>query len=213
MAFQTGSDNERIEELERQLDDIIDSQLTSVGGNESLSIDSTLGQRNDASGDAGGIRSNQPVIHNITENDASGAPTGVFDKINLISSMIIVDHTTTPIDLRFIQGPAKDGAKIKITVKKDKSLVIKSGGNILTSSDITVSDTEFFILVKHSFAETGITGGAYKILKVGTAGTGPPFPDSDILIEGSADPTKLMRFEIDGFATGVTRVMTLPDEV
>jgi len=170
LVFETGSDNERITELERQLDDIIDSQLNSVGGNENLSIDSTLGQRNDASGDAGGVRSNQPVIHNITEDDESGTPTGVFDKINLISSMIIVDHTSTPIDLRFIQGPAKDGSKIKITVKKDKVLVIKSGGNILTSSDITITDEEFFILVKHSETETGISGGAYKILKVGAAG-------------------------------------------
>jgi len=213
LGFQTGSDNERIEELERQYDDIIDSQLNSVSGNDAVLIDATLGQRNDASGDAGGIRSNQPIIHNITQNDESGTPTGTFDRINLISSMIIVDHTSTPIDLRFIQGPAKDGAKIKITVKKDKSLVIKSGGNILTSSDITVNDTEFFILVKHSFAETGVIGGAYKILVGGSGGggTSPPFPDSDVLIEGSVDPTKLMRFEIDGFATGVTRVMTLPD--
>jgi len=212
LVFETGSDNEKIDEIQRQLDIINDSQLTSVSGNDSVSIDSTLGQRNAASGDSGGVRSNEPIIHNITENDESGTPTGVFDRISLISSMIIVDHTSTPIDLRFIQGPAKDGAKIKITVKKDKVLVIKSGGNILTSTDITITDTEFFILVKHSFAETGITGGAYKILVGGSGGgTGPPFPDSDVLIEGSADPTKLMRFEIDGFTTATTRVMTLPD--
>ena len=179
MVFETGADNEKIDELQRQLDDIIDSQLNSVSGNDAPSIDSTLGQRNDASGDAGGVRSNEPIVHNITENDESGTPTGVFDKINLISSMIIVDHTSTPIDLRFIQGPAKDGAKIKITVKKDKVLVIKSGGNILTSSDITISDEEFFILVKHSEAETGISGGAYKILLTGTGGVAFPidFPE------------------------------------
>jgi len=176
LGFQTGSDNERIEELEKQLDDVIDSQLTSVGGNENISIDSTLGQRNSASGDEGGVRSNQPIIHNITEDDESGTPTGVFDKINLISSMIIVDHTSTPIDLRFIQGPAKDGAKIKITVKKDKVLVIKSGGNILTSSDITITDTEFYTLVKYSEAETGVTGGAYKIHLTGTGGGDVSFP-------------------------------------
>ncbi len=121
MGFQTGSDNEKIDEIQRQLDDVIDSQINSVGGNENISIDSTLGQRNSASGDEGGVRSNEPIIHNITEDDESGTPTGVFDKINLISSMIIVDHTSTPMDLRFIQGPAKDGAKIKITVKLYKS--------------------------------------------------------------------------------------------
>jgi len=212
LGFQTGSDNERIDDLQRQLDDIIDSQLTSEGGNENLSIDSTRGQRNAASGDAGGVRSNEPIIHNITENDESGTPTGVFDKINLISSMIIVDHTSTPIDLRFIQGPAKDGSKIKITVKKDKVLVIKSGGNILTSTDITITDTEFYILVKHSETETGVTGGAYKIFVVGAGGiTSPPFIDSDPLVKGSVDDTKLLRFEIDGFTTATTRVITIPD--
>jgi len=69
--------------------------------------------------------------------------------------------------LLFIQGTAKDGAKIKITPKVGRTLIIKSGGNILTSSDITVTDTEFYELIKHSEAETGVTGGAYKILLSG----------------------------------------------
>ena len=67
--------------------------------------------------------------------------------------MIIVDHTSTPIDLRFIQGPAKDGAKIKITVKKDKVLVIKSGGNILTSSDITITTYSMLTYRDHKTKE------------------------------------------------------------
>ena len=170
MTFETESDNKKIDELQRQLDDIIDSQLFSAGGNENLSIDSTRGQRNAATGDEGGVRSNQPIIHNITDVDESGASTGVFDKINLISSMIIVDHTSTPIELRYIQGTAKDGAKIIITPKEGKSLVIKSGGNILTGDDIEIVDTQFLILVKHSEAETGVTGGAYKIIIGGSGG-------------------------------------------
>ncbi len=164
-GFETGSDNERIDELQRQLDDVLDSQINSVGGNEDISIDSSRGARNDASGDAGGVRSNEPIIHQITDVDSTGSPTGVFDKINLVSSMIIVNFSTPAVDmeLRFIQGTAKDGAKIKITPKLGRTLIIKSGGNILTSDDITVLDTEFYELIKHSEAETGITGGAYKI--------------------------------------------------
>lgn len=172
MVFQTGSDNEKIDELQRQVDDIIDSQISSLSGNANISIDASLGGRNSASGDEGGVRSNQPIIHKITDVNESGTSTGVFDKINLISSMIIVDHTSTPMDLKFIQGPAKDGAKIKITVKKDKILVLKTGGDILTSSDITITDTEYYELVKHSEAETGVTGGAYKILKIGSGSGG-----------------------------------------
>lgn len=174
MAFETGSDNEKITELENRIDDILDSQLNSVGGNEAISIDATRGQRNDASGDAGGVRSNQPIFHQITDVDESGTPTGVFDKINLISSMIIVDHTSTPIDLRFIQGIAKEGVINRITPKIGKTLVIKSGGNILTTSDITITDKEVYEVVKYSAAETGVTGGAYKISKInGGAGNIP----------------------------------------
>lgn len=175
-GFETGSDNEKIDELGRRLDDVLDSQISSVGGNENISIDSTRGSRNNASGDSGGVRSNLPVIHQITDVDSSGSSTGIFDKINLISSMIIVDYSTPAVDmeLRFIQGTAKDGAKIKITPKVGRTLIIKSGGNVLTSSDITVSDTEFYELVKHSEAETGITGGAYKILLSGSGGGNVP---------------------------------------
>lgn len=179
-GFETGSDNEKINELERRLDDINDSQISSVGSNENISIDSTRGSRNAASGDSGGVRSNLPVIHQITDVDSAGSSTGIFDKINLISSMIIVDHTSTPIDLRFIQGTAKDGVKIKITPKVGKTLVIKSGGNILTSSDITVLDTEYYELVKHSEAETGVSGGAYKILLGGAGGGSGNVPNGTV---------------------------------
>jgi len=86
-GFETGSDNEKIDELQRQVDDINDSQIFSVGGNENISIDSTRGSRNAASGDSGGVRSNEPIIHNITDVDEGGTSTGVFDKINIISSI------------------------------------------------------------------------------------------------------------------------------
>lgn len=39
-----------------------------------------------------------------------------------------------------------------------------------------------------------------------------PFADSSALVKGSSDATKLLRFEIDGFTAGVTRVVTIPDE-
>ena len=171
-GFETGSDNERIDELQKQLDDVLDSQISSVGGNENISIDSSRGARNAASGDSGGIRSNQPIIHQITDVDEGGTPTGVFDKINIISSMAIIDHTATPITLRFIQGTIKDGARIKITPKIGKTINVESGGNILTSSTITITDTDYYELVKYSEAETGVTGGAFKILLIGTGGGG-----------------------------------------
>lgn len=44
------------------------------------------------------------------------------------------------------------------------------------------------------------------------AGVTPPFLDTNALIKGSADATKLLRFEVDGFTTGNTRVLTPPDQ-
>lgn len=44
------------------------------------------------------------------------------------------------------------------------------------------------------------------------ASLGLPVPDNEIIVKGSADATKLMRFEIDGFTTGQTRVLTPPDQ-
>lgn len=38
-----------------------------------------------------------------------------------------------------------------------------------------------------------------------------PVPDTTDLIEGSADPTKILRIEVDGFTTATTRTMTIPD--
>ena len=165
-GFETGSDNEKIDEIQKQLDDVLDSQLYSVGGNENISIDSTRGSRNDASGDAGGVRSNEPIIHQITDVDEDGVSTGIFDKINIISSMAIIDHISSPITLRYIQGPAKDGARIRVTPKLAKELSIQSGGNIQATVIITVTDKEIFELVKFPESETGVSGGAWKVSKI-----------------------------------------------
>lgn len=177
MGFQTGSDHERITEIQKQLDDVIDSQLYAVSGNSNIPIDSTRGARNDAGGDAGGVRSNQPIIHQITDVDSGGVSTGVFDKINIISSMAIIDNENDPngtsqITLRFIQGTAKDGARITVTPKFDitvaKTLIIRSGsgGNILANGNIRVTDKEVFELIKFPQSETGVVGGAWKVSKI-----------------------------------------------
>lgn len=41
---------------------------------------------------------------------------------------------------------------------------------------------------------------------------GLPVADTTNIVKGSADGTKLMRFEVDGITTGTTRVMTVPDK-
>lgn len=46
---------------------------------------------------------------------------------------------------------------------------------------------------------------------LGASGASPPFTDTNALVAGSGDPTKLMRFEVDGFTTATTRVLTVPN--
>lgn len=44
-----------------------------------------------------------------------------------------------------------------------------------------------------------------------TGASSNPFDDGTAIIKGSADATKLLRFEVDGFTTGMTRVLTPPN--
>lgn len=45
----------------------------------------------------------------------------------------------------------------------------------------------------------------------GGGGTTLPVDDGTAVVKGSADPTKLLRFEADGFTTGTTRVVSVPN--
>jgi len=40
----------------------------------------------------------------------------------------------------------------------------------------------------------------------------PPFPDTQTLVKGSADATKLLKVEVDGLTTATTRTITMPDK-
>jgi hypothetical protein len=58
-------------------------------------------------------------------------------------------------------------------------------------------------------------GTAYQGLRMNSAATAPEWsngaPDSTTVVFGSADATKQLRFEVDGFTTATTRVLTPPN--
>lgn len=56
---------------------------------------------------------------------------------------------------------------------------------------------------------TARINGANVVL--GASGASPPFSDSTALVMGSATPSKLLRFEVDGFTAATTRVLTPQD--
>ncbi len=95
-----------------------------------------------------------------------------------------------------------------------------------TLSNIAVSDLadgvdgELITWDSAGVADTVATGTSGQVLTSNGVGTAPtfepttaalPVPDSTPIVEGSADATKLLRFEIDGFTSATTRVLTPPD--
>lgn len=54
--------------------------------------------------------------------------------------------------------------------------------------------------------------GTWSIPNAQSGGAVAPFADTTSIVKGSADNTKQLRFEIDGFTAGQTRVATPPDE-
>ena len=68
--------------------------------------------------------------------------------------------------------------------------------------------------VAYSVADAGFyswTGAAWATFGGGGGGGGPTFPDNTFGVTGSADATKIARFEVDGFTTATTRTFTLPN--
>jgi hypothetical protein len=49
-------------------------------------------------------------------------------------------------------------------------------------------------------------------MEAGGGSAGLPVADTTSIVKGSADGTKLLRFEVDGFTSGITRVVTFPDK-
>lgn len=56
-----------------------------------------------------------------------------------------------------------------------------------------------------------VSSGGVKKALLNAVGTSLPVADTQTIVKGSADATKLLRFEVDGFTTGTTRVLTPPD--
>ncbi len=66
-------------------------------------------------------------------------------------------------------------------------------------------------ILRFQTTDGGVTYQVEDVTSSGGFGSAPPFIDSDPLIKGSGDPTKLLKFEVDGFPTAITRTITIPD--
>ena len=87
------------------------------------------------------------------------------------------------------------------TTGDEVDMILQGASNYTT----TIGDVFTFRLTTDAWLETSRT-------TVSGSSTSLPVPDTTPIVEGSTDATKLMRFEIDGWATSsITRVITPPD--
>ena len=135
------------------------SSIKSVGSNSMVSLWSIL-----------------PAPHRLTNEDPAGATHAAYDRINLVSSSVIVypkndlDFTPT-LELKTIYGTKNNGQIILIKPVVDilhkRTLVLKTGDNINITSDLVIEDNQFAIL---QYQEEN--GNKYNVLMSGSSGSG-----------------------------------------
>lgn len=121
-----------------------------------------------------------------------------------------------------VTGPYTTSGVGAITLEAGAQHIIVHKGNLSATTDPTVNDDSgdgYSIGSPWFNKSTGIlyiassvtVGAAVWTPVAGFGAASPPFVDTTAIVKGSADATKLLRFEVDGFTTGTTRVMTPPN--
>ncbi len=155
-------------------------------------------------------------VQTLTETPADWVGTYtntsvVTGQLVIISASMIIDDLSGNPTVKTIHGAKNDGQFTTLKPLEGKTLTVASGGNIDTAG-FTVADSVFATLQFHEDNITPDASGSWTVaLAASGGGTSPPFSDSTDLLKGSADATKLLRFEIDGFTAATTRTITIPD--
>lgn len=82
---------------------------------------------------------------------------------------------------------------------------------IVQTPDATLTNEQALSALATGILKNTTATGVLSIAAEGTDYFNPPFLDTNTLIKGSVDATKLLRFEVDGFTAGATRVLTPPN--
>lgn len=124
---------------------------------------------------------------------------GTADVITLTPSVALTAHKEGQ-GLAWVQASANTAS---VTVNpsgigaKD---VTKNGSTALEAGDLPAG----------ALIQARYDGTRYQLTSISTSTTAP-FSDTTAIVKGSADATKLLRFEVDGITTGTTRVLTPPN--
>lgn len=167
-----------------------------------------------------------PAGGNVTF--VSGAPATGTNNVLLIRDTPLTQETD------YIEGdtfPAEEHEKAldKLTricqeLREQVDRAVKTAANSATDPDeivaallaasVAAAASAAQAAASEVAAELAQTGAeAAQVAAEAAAASVPSFPVADTvnIIKGSADATKILRFEVDGFTAGQTRVMTPPD--
>jgi len=150
----------------------------------------------------GAIGYNASKIQIVSDTIDIGGNSGKYAGVVILES-----ETGTTDTLSTINNFQLSFQGLKLIAKVGHTITIDNADNIDVLSSITLTN-QAFVTLRYDILTNKwkIEGGS------GDDGSGdPPFIDSNPLIKGSVDDTKLLRFEIDGFTPATTRVITIPD--
>lgn len=91
-------------------------------------------------------------------------------------------------------------------------VAIADGGTGQSTAQLGINALTNVAAATNEYVLTKDTASGNAIFKVSASGSALPVDDGTAIIKGSADATKLLRFEVDGFSAGATRVMTPPNQ-
>ena len=182
----------------------------------------------------GGSNSSGPGVWWTSNNYASQSGMWLSNGLNWQGA----SGTHAPVKLRKSTGTSSDGA-IVFTLYSDSGYIENapygtSAGNTSENRflELAANGTNYFAVkaadaitttytmtwptdtpsAGEVLAVTGLSGGVISTEWAASGGgSSPPFADNVDLVKGSADATKLLRFEVDGFTTATTRTITVPD--
>jgi len=175
MSWQVRDNSTELQKLRREANKIRDALFINGFGTNIVGSSNPGGasgsQNPTGGGGLTGMIASKPTIHNITDVDTGGTATGVFDKVQLRTSSIIVDHTGA-LDVKFIQGTLNDGTILYMKPKDGKQITLKTGGNIDIATDLFVNDNQCAILVFFEDNQSPDAQGNYVVATISSAGGG-----------------------------------------
>jgi len=202
MSWQVRDNSTELQKLRREANKIRDALFINGFGTNIVGSSNPGGasgsQNPTGGGGQSGMIASKPTIHNITDVDTGGVSTGVFDKVQLRTSSVIVDHTGA-LDVKFIQGTINDGTIVYMKPKDGKQITLKTGGNIDIATDLFVNDNQCAILVFFEDNQSPDSNGNYVVATISSAGGGGGGLNTNL--DNLANPTTPNKnIEMNGFA-------------